>query len=46
MTTLRAEVSKSHAKEKILLAVYVMTQRIEVLPSVRIQNQANKKSER
>ena len=37
MTTLRAEVSyKSHARGKILLAGYVMTQRIEVLPSVRI----------
>ena len=39
-----AEVSKSHAREKILLAVYDMTQNIEVLPSVRIQKQANKKS--
>lgn len=47
VTTLRAEVSyKSHARGKILLAGYVMTQSIEVLPSVRIQSQANKKSGR
>ena len=43
MTTIRAKVFKSHAREKILLAGYVMTQSIEVLPSVRIQSQANKK---